>query len=52
MKAKKELDVDTIGEQSALTKDEQNAISEFFQLKRKPIQRRKVNKSLEKKSSE
>ena len=51
MKAIKELDVDTIGEQSALTRDEEKAISEFFQLKKNSVQRRKVSKTLEKKPS-
>ena len=51
MKTKTDLNVDSIGEQNALTKDEEKAISEFFQLKRNTIQRRKTSKTLEKKDS-
>lgn len=51
MKAKTELDVDFIGDQSTLTKEEEKAISEFFQLKKNSTQRKKSSKVLEKKSS-
>ncbi|SCY98246.1 hypothetical protein [Flavobacterium caeni] len=46
-----ELDVDFIGEQSKLSKEEEKAISEFFQLKKSSNQRRKSSKNAEKKSS-
>ncbi|NMH26465.1 hypothetical protein [Flavobacterium silvaticum] len=38
-----ELDVDFIGEQTSLSNEESKAISEYFQLKKKSAQKRKMS---------
>ena len=44
MKTKKmELEVDFIGEQTSLSKEEAKAISDFFQLKKKSAQKKRAS---------
>ncbi len=44
MKRKRELDVDFIGGQEPLTKDEEKALSEFFRQKKDNVSKRSSNR--------
>jgi len=44
MKTKKELNVDFIGEQKPLTKEEENALGEFFERRKALKEKRKTGR--------